>query len=101
MSEQPEYEVIFYDLPDGSEPALEFIDSQPLKMTTKIMWTINLLEDKGPALRMPYSEDLGDGIFELRTILGSDITRVLYFFVIGKEGTERRHRLWDILIEKF
>jgi phage-related protein len=86
MGEQTEYEVIFYDLPDGTEPALKFIDSQPLKMSIKILWTISLLECKGPSLRMPYSEDLGDGIFELRTILGSDITRVLYFFVVGKKA---------------
>jgi phage-related protein len=33
----------------------------------------------------PYSKSLEDGIFELRTKLGSDITRVLYFFVIGKK----------------
>lgn len=26
----------------------------------------------------------GDGIFEIRTKFGSDITRVLYFFVIGR-----------------
>ena len=86
MNEQSQYEVIFYDLPDGTEPALEFINSQPIKMSTKIMWTIGLLEYKGPAVRLPYSEDLGDGIFELRTILGSDITRVLYFFVVGKKA---------------
>ena len=81
-----EYEVIFYDLPDGTEPAAEFIDSQSVKMATKIMWTISLLEDNGHTLRMPYSEHLRDGIFELRTQVGSDITRVLYFFVVGKKA---------------
>ena len=30
--------------------------------------------------REPLSKDLGDGIFELRTIEGNDIVRVLYFF---------------------
>ena len=85
MSEQSEYEAVFYELPDGTEPALEFIESQPLKMSVKIMWTISLLEYKGPSLRMPYSKDLGDGIFELRIILGSDITRVLFFFVDDKK----------------
>ena len=42
-----EYEIQFYDKPDGAEPAKEF--------------------------------------FELRTKFGSDITRVLYFFVVGKK----------------
>jgi len=31
-----------------------------------------------------YSKHLEDGIFEIRTKFGSDITRVLYFFVIGR-----------------
>lgn len=34
---------------------------------------------------MPYSEHLVDGIFEIRAKVGSDIARVLYFFVIGKK----------------
>ena len=36
-----EYEVIFYDLPDGSEPVVDFINSQPQKMAAKIHWTID------------------------------------------------------------
>lgn len=32
---------------------------------------------------MPYSENIGDGIFELRSIVGNNITRVLYFFMEG------------------
>lgn len=35
-------------------------------------------------LREPYSKHLEDGIFELRNKVGSDITRVLYFFAIGE-----------------
>lgn len=40
----------------------------------------------GPALRLPYSRPLGDGIYELRTKQGSDITWVLYFFFIDKKA---------------
>ena len=36
-------------------------------------------------MREPYSKSLGDGIFEVRAKQGSDISRVLYFFVIGKK----------------
>ena len=39
---------------------------------------------EGTELREPYSAPLGDGIFELRCKLGSNITRALYFFYIGK-----------------
>lgn len=41
--------------------------------------------EQGRALGMPFSRHLDDGIFELRTAQGSDITRVLYFFVAGGE----------------
>ncbi|MBR4515337.1 MAG: type II toxin-antitoxin system RelE/ParE family toxin [Lachnospiraceae bacterium] len=34
--------------------------------------------------REPLSKELEDGIFELRTIEGSDIVRILYFFDKGK-----------------
>lgn len=34
---------------------------------------------------MPYSEHLVDGIFELRAQSGSNISRILYFFVIGRK----------------
>ncbi len=38
----------------------------------------------GNKLRMPYSRELSDGIFELRTQVGNDISRILYFFIVGK-----------------
>ena len=34
-------------------------------------------------MRSPYSEPISEGIFELRTKQGTDITRVLYFFFVG------------------
>ena len=80
------YEVEFYDLPDGSEPHADFINSQSTKMATKILWTIDLLEEFGPALREPYSKKIDDEIFELRMKVGSDITRVMYFFIAGKKA---------------
>ena len=45
---------------------------------------MELLEEKGTELREPYSAPLEDGIFELRCKLGSNITRALYFFYVGK-----------------
>lgn len=77
------YKIFFYDLPDGSEPVKEFLDSLDVKMRAKMLWTIQLLEVNGIELREPYSKALEDGIFELRAKVGSDISRVLYFFVVG------------------
>ncbi len=79
------YEIIFYDKPDGTEPAKEFLLSLDHKMRAKMLKTIDLLEANGIELREPYSKALEDGIFELRAKVGSDISRVLYFFLVGKK----------------
>ena len=75
--------IIFYTKPDGSEPVTEFLLSLDLKMRAKTIRTIELLQNNGTELREPYSKALDDGLFELRTKVGSNITRVLYFFVCG------------------
>ena len=79
------YEIEFFQLENGTEPAKEFIASLPPKMIAKMLRIIDLLEENGPLLRMPYSEYLRDGIFEIRAKQGSDISRILYFFVIGRK----------------
>ena len=78
------FEAIFYKKPDGTKPARDFLVGLPTKMRVKVTWTIALLESNGTDLREPYSKHLDDGIFELRAKVGSNITRVLYFFMIGR-----------------
>lgn len=78
------FEVFFYDKPDGTEPAKEFILSLEPKMRAKMLRTVQLLAANGTDLREPYSKPLGDGIFELRAKVGSDISRTLYFFVVDR-----------------
>lgn len=80
------YEIILYDDKDGRCPVQEFLDSLEPKLLAKTLRTIDLLEMNGPLLREPYSKPLENGIFELRSEQGSDITRVLYFFIIGKKA---------------
>ncbi|MBE6839382.1 MAG: type II toxin-antitoxin system RelE/ParE family toxin [Ruminococcus sp.] len=80
-----EFEVIFYQKSDGSEPAKEFIDSLDTKMKAKMLRTISILQTNGYELREPYSKHLNEGIFELRAKVGTDISRVLYFFIAGKK----------------
>lgn len=80
------YEIVFYDKADGTEPAKDFLLSLDKKMMAKLFVAIDMLADNGPFLREPYSKPLGDGIFELRAKVGSDISRVLYFFVVGRRA---------------
>lgn len=78
--------VVFYKNKKGEEPARDFLDSLDKKMRAKMTRTIQLLETNGNKLREPYAKSLRDGIFELRAKEGSDITRVLYFYVIGDKA---------------
>ena len=81
----PKIKVEMYDLPDGTYPAQDFILSLDEKMRGKMLWTVKALETFGTDLRMPYSEYLRDDIFELRAKVGSNISRVLYFFFDGNK----------------
>ena len=73
----------FYNLPDGSQPALDFMDTLEPKMRAKMIRAVDLLEKYGYMLRPPESKELDDGIMELRVSFGNNITRMLYFFFIG------------------
>ena len=55
------------------------------KMKAKLLSMLEILSEKGTNLRLQYSEHLDDGIFELRCKQGGNITRVLYFFFVGKK----------------
>ena len=77
------FTVEFYEKENGEIPVINFIDSLEPKMGAKVLSLIEILEEKGNQLRLPYSECLEDGIFELRCKFGSDITRTMYFFYEG------------------
>ena len=78
------FQLEFYKTEDGKEPVADFLDSLDDKMAAKLIGLMEILEEKGTELRMPYSEHLGDQIFALRCKLGSNITRALYFFYSGR-----------------
>lgn len=80
------FEIVFYETESGECPVDSFLLSLDAKMKAKVLRTIDLLESNGSNLREPYSKPLGDGIFELRIKQGTDITRVLYFFLVGKKA---------------
>lgn len=77
---QRKFDVQFYMMADGKCPIMTFLDQIDKKLRTKAVKMIELLEDYGNDLRMPYSRHLEDGIFELRIAQGSNIVRIIYFF---------------------
>ena len=79
------FDVEYYEKEDGTFPAEEFILSLDTKIQAKMFRELELLETFGNELREPHSKPLGDGIYEVRAKFASDITRVLYFFVVDKK----------------
>lgn len=91
------FEIIFYETKKGERPAEDFIISLQPKMQAKIIGMMHVLEDNGNLVREPYSKYIDDGIFELRCKVGSDISRVMYFFYVGKKivmtnGFVKKHK---------
>lgn len=73
--------VVFYEEDNGVQPVREFL----LRMTNhklqaKTFAMLELLEEKGNALREPYTKHLEEGIFELRTQVKNDALRTLFFY---------------------
>ena len=80
------FDVEFFIEDNGRIPVEEFITGlKDRKMKAKIFRSLELLERNGNMLGEPYSAFLGDGIYELRIIQSSNISRVLYFFCYGKK----------------
>lgn len=79
------FEVEFYEDETGDSPAYNFIMGlENRKLQAKVVGSLEVLAEQGNELREPYSEHLGDGIFELRCKVATDIVRLLYFFHKGR-----------------
>lgn len=79
------FTVEFYETEDGERPVRDFIAALDPKMRAKVVGSLRILAEKGNQLREPDTKPLGDGIFELRSIFGSNIARALFFFYVGKK----------------
>ena len=74
------FEVYFYKKADGSKPVADFIKTLDVKMKAKVIANMQLLEEYGNMARAPLSKELTDGIYEIRSVSGKKIVRILYFF---------------------
>ena len=79
------FEIVYYALPRDKCPVRSFIDALDAKMRAKIFHQMTLLEEFGNLLRKPYSDYIGDGIFELRIQSDGNIARIFYFFSFGRK----------------
>ena len=79
----PAIKVILYKQQDGTIPVNDFLQGLDAKMRAKMARAIDRLKINGYELREPYSKSISDGIFELRAQAATNISRVLYFFVVN------------------
>ena len=56
LLQKSKFDVTFYDLADGTEPAKDFILALPLKIRAKVYRAVDMLKDNGVDLREPYSK---------------------------------------------
>lgn len=74
-----QWETIPYEASDGMIPVYVFLDSLPSKKAAKVLRDIQVLESYGPTWGMPHVGPLPEGMYELRTVQGSDIFRTFFF----------------------
>lgn len=81
----PNWIVDFYRDARGGAPVTQFLDTLQLKDRARVSRTILLLEDYGPALKMPHVRHLRGKVWELRIDGRPNSYRVLYAAVPGRK----------------
>ncbi|QEH45884.1 type II toxin-antitoxin system RelE/ParE family toxin [Aggregatibacter actinomycetemcomitans] len=78
------WNLIFYETQSRRCPIAEFINGLSAKLQAKALHDLNLLQEFGNQLSMPYSKAMGNGIFELRITQSTNSARIFYFFTQGE-----------------
>ncbi|WP_109078505.1 type II toxin-antitoxin system RelE/ParE family toxin [Aggregatibacter kilianii] len=78
------WNLIFYETQLGRCPVAEFINDLPAKLQAKALHDLDLLQEFGNKLSMPYSKAMRSGIFELRITQSTNAARIFYFFTQGE-----------------
>ncbi|OTN93518.1 hypothetical protein A5804_002888 [Enterococcus faecium] len=83
IMKKPKFE--FYERPNGHNEFLEFLEKLPKKDQDKLLAVIHNVEVHGllVARKMKWVKKLEDNLFELRSELGNNIQRALYFHWTG------------------
>lgn len=73
------YTIAYY-----SEAVQSEILALPAGILSDYLRLADLLEELGPAIRLPYSRAMGEGLFELRPHGREGIGRVFYCYLVGQ-----------------
>ena len=103
------FSILAYREADGTIPAIDWLNAQPMKVQAKFSRLFVLLGERGQQLHRPHADLLRDDIHELRVREGSVNYRMLYFFsgreiVILSHGLTKEDRVnpkdIDLAIER-
>lgn len=78
------WSIEYYQSEAGRSPVQEFVDSLDTKSKARVARTLDLLEEFGTDLRMPYARQLENQLWELRVRHGRNRYRVIYFLATAK-----------------
>ncbi len=78
------WNIEYYQSGTGKSPVGDFIDSLDGKSRARIARTLDLLEEFGISLGMPYARHLEKQLWELRVRHGRNRYRIIYFLDTGK-----------------
>ena len=78
------WNIEYYQSETGKVPVGEFIDSLDAKSRARIARTLDLLEEFGTDLGMPYARHLEKQLWELRIRHGRNRYRIIYFLATGQ-----------------
>ena len=77
------WEIQYFETANGRRPVQEFVDALDARSKAKIARTLDLLEEFGVKLGMPYAKHVEGDMWELRTRVGSNQYRIIYFLFAG------------------
>ena len=78
------WNIEYYQSGAGKFPVEEFIDSLDAKSRARVARTLDLLEEFGISLGMPYARHLEKQLWELRVRHGRNRYRIIYFLYTGQ-----------------
>jgi phage-related protein len=81
----PQWVIELYRDRHGHEPVTEYLDTLTLKDRARVARMVGLLEENGPALKMPHARHLRGKLWELRMDGRPNSYRVAYAAVPGRK----------------
>ena len=78
------WSIEYYQSEAGKSPVSEFIDSMETSAKARVARNLDLLEEFGIELGMPYAKHLGKQLWELRIRQARNRYRIIYFLASGQ-----------------